>query len=173
MQHVIRWTLAGVLASVLAACNSDISLEDFNVARRATNFAQSQALSFTAPGQDFSVRRVTQADLIGPQGQCAAVAPSGAGEAGGAGVPAQGGVALQMTECEIVSRIGQPDNMQLGTNERGERTAVLTYMSGLRPGIYRFVGGRLSSIERAPEPAAPARKAAPKKKRQAVKSTLK
>ena len=119
-------------------------------------------------------------DLIGPQGQCAAVAPAPAAplpDAAGepaAAAPAlvQGGIALQMTECDVVSRAGQPDNIEFGSTERGERSVVLTYMRGPRPGIYRFAGGRLHSIERGPEPPAPPKKAAPaKKKRQAAAKT--
>lgn len=179
----LAWTGAlAALAGLLAGCTSDISLEDFNVARRATNFATAQSLSFSAPGRDFSVRPVTQADLVDAQGQCvpvasapAAAAPDAAGDAA-AGAPAlvQGGIALQMTECDVVARAGQPDNIEFGNNERGERAVVLTYMRGPRPGIYRFAGGRLYSIERGPEPPAPPKKTAPaKKKRQAaVKSTV-
>jgi hypothetical protein len=38
---------------------------------------------------------------------------------------------------------------------RGERETTLTYLSGNRPGIYRFRGGRLISMERVAEPAQP------------------
>lgn len=176
LNATLTWTSAlAALASLLAGCTSDISLEDFNVARRATNFATAQSLSFSAPGRDFTVRPVTQADLVDAQGQCvpvasapapAAAAPDAAGDAA-AGAPAlvQGGIALQMTECDVVSRAGAPDNIEFGSTERGERSVVLTYMRGPRPGIYRFAGGRLYSIERGPEPPAPPKKAAPAKKK--------
>ena len=48
---------------------------------------------------------------------------------------------------------------EIGANDRNERTATLTYINGQRPGIYNFTAGRLSSMERAPEPAAPAKPA--------------
>jgi hypothetical protein len=32
---------------------------------------------------------------------------------------------------------------------------TLTYSNGLRPGIYRFAGGRLYAVERTQEPPAP------------------
>ncbi len=66
----------------------------------------------------------------------------------------------------MVGRIGTPDRVDLGSNERGERAAVLTYTRGARPGVYRFAGGRLVSIERGAE-AAPERpkKAAPQQKK--------
>jgi hypothetical protein len=69
----------------------------------------------------------------------------------------QGGIALQMTECDVVRRAGSPDRVEAGANQSGERSVVLTYMRGPKPGVYRFVGGRLASIERGPEAPAPAR----------------
>jgi hypothetical protein len=47
--------------------------------------------------------------------------------------------------------------VNIGQNERSERTATLTYIRSARPGIYQFTAGRLTAIERAPEPPAPAR----------------
>jgi len=64
-------------------------------------------------------------------------------------------VALGMTECDVVKRAGVADNVQIGANERGERSITLTFLHGARPGIYHFVTGRLKSMERAPEPPAP------------------
>jgi hypothetical protein len=57
-----------------------------------------------------------------------------------------------MTECAVVLRAGPPERFEVGTNERGERTVVLTYIRGHRPGVYRFAAGRLYSIERPPGP---------------------
>jgi hypothetical protein len=161
------------VAAALAACASDISLSDFSVSNKLSNIATntSASLSFQG-GRDFSERPITQADLVGPQGQCASagLAPS---ETGADGQPnaapaiAQSGIALQMTECEVVQRAGGPDGIEFGNNA-GERIVVLTYTGGARPGIYRFAGGRLSSIERVAEPtAAPKaqKKSAPAKKR--------
>lgn len=99
------------------------------------------------------LREVPADALVGADGRC--------GEANEE--PTGGGVALEMTECDVVRRVGIAEKVDLGANERGERTAVLTYLGGLRPGIYRFVAGRLVSIERAPEPPAPSRPARKKK----------
>ena len=77
-----------------------------------------------------------------------------------------GGIALGMTECQAVQRAGTPSNVAISAGERGERKAVLTYLSGPWPGIYTFTGGRLSVIDRAPEQPKPA-KTAPKKKKTA------
>ena len=58
-----------------------------------------------------------------------------------------------------------PDNnVSLSKNPRGDRVAVVNYSRGQRAGIYTFTAGRLTSIERAPEPVAQPRGAKPKKK---------
>ena len=79
-----------------------------------------------------------------------------------------GSVALQMTECDVVRRAGSPEKVDLGVDERGDRTVVLTYTHGPLPGIYRFIGGRLSVIERAPG-APPAAATKPQKPKTAKK----
>lgn len=65
------------------------------------------------------------------------------------------GIALQMTECQVVQLAGYTDRVEIGTNERGQRAVTLTYPGGDRPGIYRFIGGRLASMERVAEPPQP------------------
>ena len=62
------------------------------------------------------------------------------------------GIALQMTECQVVRVAGYTDRVEIGADPRGQRTVTLTYLSGARPGIYYFVGGRLTSMERVAEP---------------------
>jgi hypothetical protein len=111
---------------------------------------------------------VTPADLVDAEGRCAA-APANAPPADGGASPTQDaipatapGIAIDMTECDVVNRAGQPERVEIGSNERSERTAVLTFIRGARPGIYHFTAGRLTSMERAPEPA-PAAKPAKKK----------
>ncbi len=97
---------------------------------------------------------MTAADLVGSEGQCANTAPEQAAAKSAAAAGLLGGIALQMTECDVVRRAGPVEKIELGANERGERSLVLTYLRGPSPGVYRFAGGRLVSIERAP--AAPA-----------------
>ena len=74
------------------------------------------------------------------------------------------GIALQMTECEVVRVAGNTERVEIGSNERGQRSVTLTYMSGPRPGIYRFLGGRLASMERVAEPPQPKKPAKTAKK---------
>jgi len=65
-----------------------------------------------------------------------------------------GGVALGMSECDIVNRAGAPNSVQLGNNPNGDRTAVLTFNAGPRPGIYHFERGALMEIDGVPAPPA-------------------
>jgi hypothetical protein len=135
MLHVIA--LAG-LALPMAACSTDVS--SFNILPKLGTF---ESLTVATAPTNTELRPVTPADLVDPQGRCAGVGQDAAG---------RGGIALEMTECEVVGRAGAPENIELGTTDRGERSVTLTYKSGPRPGIYRFAGGRLYAIERAEEP---------------------
>jgi hypothetical protein len=78
-----------------------------------------------------------------------------------------GGIALGMTECQTVQRAGIPTSVAISAGDKGERRAVLTFLSGPWPGIYTFDDGRLKVIDRAPEQPKPAvgpAKKTPKKK---------
>jgi hypothetical protein len=79
------------------------------------------------------------------------------------------GIALAMTECQVVGIAGYTDRVEIGANARGERTVTLTYLSGERPGIYHFRNGRLMSMDRvaeAAEPKKPVKTAKTPKKKQ-------
>ena len=139
-----------------------------------------------APKQESS-RPITQADLVDGSGMCAdmsplpaatpAAAPPPAGDNASdptvqAALPSLSGrnVALQMSECEVVRIMGRPGDIQSSANERGDRVVTMTYMTPERP-VYKFVAGRLATIERTAEPPPPEaakKKPAPKKKRQAA-----
>ena len=45
------------------------------------------------------------------------------------------GIALEMSECDVVRAAGYTNQMEISANERGERSVVLTYLQGERPGI--------------------------------------
>lgn len=117
-------------------------------------------------------RAVTQNDLMNPDGSCAAGPEAAATDgvaaaspdatlAGQGPLPAVlGGVGLGMFECQVVQRTGMPDNFNIGA-EGTERVATMTVTRGSWPGLYRFRGGRLVSVERVnvPAPQKPARPA--------------
>jgi hypothetical protein len=113
-------------------------------------------------------RVITANDFVDARGACPAPAapPPPAAAPGGpaaAGPPAAAlppdsllgnGIALGMSECDVVNRAGAPSSVEIGKNQQGERTAVLTFNAGPRPGIYRFVRGELLTIDRGAEPVA-------------------
>lgn len=69
------------------------------------------------------------------------------------------GIALQMTECQVVAVAGSTDRVEITAGPGGQRLVTLTYVSGERPGIYRFVNGRLNTMERVAEQPQPKRAA--------------
>jgi hypothetical protein len=165
MQHLKRnrkRTLAVpvvAMALMLGACNSMEKLSEFSMpSADLTSFEwnpYSKASTSVAP--TFKAAAASPADYVNGDGSCA-------GGSGGEGASAQasgGAVALQMTECTVVRVLGAPERIDIGANERGERTARLLYSRGDRPGLYSFTGGQLTQIERVAE-AAPAAK--PQKK---------
>jgi hypothetical protein len=112
---------------------------------------------------------VTPDDLISADGLCPGMAPpagptqASALSEGATAAPKTGGVvALGHTECDVARGAGTPDNVNLSTNPRGDRVAVLSYSRGPRAGIYTFTSGRLTSVERGPEPAAEPKGTKPK-----------
>jgi hypothetical protein len=121
-------------------------------------------------------RPITASDLVDGKGSCptpqaSQQAPATAAANQAPGVPPAadsgsllgGGVALGMSECDVVSRAGSPNAVQIGKAPTGDRTAVLTFNSGPRPGIYHFAGGALTEVERG-QVAPPASAQAVKKK---------
>lgn len=116
---------------------------------------------------------ITANDLVDANGACPKyVVPSPPPPAAGAGPAASptdaapllgAGVAIGMSECDIVARLGQPAAVNVGTGPGGDRAVALTFNSGPRPGVYRFAGGRLTEMDRMEVPQAPAPEPAKKK----------
>ena len=126
---------------------------------RPTTGAEGGFTVFRGSTEGSRLPAVTASDLVGPDGRCEGVS------AEPAPAPVRG-VGLTMTECELVSVAGAPEQINLGASESGDRRAVLTYTKGNHPGIYTFVSGRLKIIERAPTPPKPEpRRRAPKSRR--------
>ena len=61
------------------------------------------------------------------------------------------GVALGMSECDVVRRVGQPSNVSIGAGKEGVRRVVISYLGGEWPGIYEFSSGRLQTIDAVPQ----------------------
>ena len=143
-------------------------------------FATPEWAKFANSKPTAQLRAVTPDDLVSADGRCAAapdvvtaqVSPDGASAsdalAGQGTLPqVQGGIALAMTECQVVQRTGFPDRVDISA-EGTTRVATVTVMQGASPGLYRFRGGRLVSIERVdvPAPARPTKATKTKKSSQ-------
>lgn len=175
-----RLAMAASAIAVLGGCSSasDMLSKDAEWFSRPKFFAD-HSINASVPPLSSS-KPVSPEDLVAADGTCVGMAPRNpadsnamdvSGNNGAAVQPAPGaaqpapaiGVALEMSECEVVRSEGVANNISIGANERGEREVTLTYLQGARPGIYRFTSGRLKSIERAPEP--PPKKPAPRSKK--------
>jgi hypothetical protein len=162
-----------VLAPMIAGCSgaSDLLSKDADwFSRSGRVFIRNVSIE-TPPLSP--TKPVTPDDLVSAEGACPGMAPpAGSADAnaladGAAGAPPQstGTVALGHTECDVVRGIGAPDNVNLSNNPRGDRVAVVTWSRGPRAGIYTFTAGRLTSIERGPEPEPQPKAAKPKAKK--------
>ena len=67
--------------------------------------------------------------------------------------PVPGGVALGMSECAVARSLGTPSNVSISAGPEGQRRAVLTYLTGNRPGLYSFRSGRLIQVDATPQQA--------------------
>ena len=172
MQRLCRFcrdlAAAAIVALAVGACSTDLGLNNVTlVPKPEALLRKPDWATFSGGKNEFELRPVTAADLVNAQGQCASGLEQQVAGTEGASPPAPvGGIALQMTECEVVRRAGPAEKVDF--EEGGERVVVLTYLRGPAPGIYRFRGGRLASIERAPgPPPAPAKSQKPTTKKPA------
>ena len=177
--HRTRWLALLALAPVIAGCSATTEMFQSDLlSKDAEWFSRSGRLfirnvSIETPPLTPN-KQITAEDLVSADGGCPGMAPPG-GPAnanaltdGAAGAPAPtttGTVALGHTECDVVRGIGAPDSVNLSNNSRGDRVAVVNYSRGQRAGIYTFTAGRLTSIERGPDPVGEPRGAKPKAKK--------
>jgi hypothetical protein len=167
-----------VLGVVLAACSgpdlSQVSLPKVDTSILVTpNFNEFQK-------REQALGPIGPHDLVDASGRCAAAAaPAPGPDVAGGGQGAQGSppaaqlsgrpIVLKMTECDLVGTAGAPEDIQIGANEHGDRAVTLEYKAGAHAGIYRFVSGRLVSVERVEgPPGAPAQKPPARKPKQAT-----
>lgn len=103
-------------------------------------------------------------DLAGAPAQAPAgpppdrLQPAGGPALGAGAPPVMGGVALGMSECAAVRRLGTPSNVSISSGPERERRVVLTYVGGERPGLYSFESGRLKEVDATPRQVAQDRK---------------
>ena len=127
---------------------------------------QTSGYTFSDTQQTRQDHPITANDMVSASGSCppppaAAPAPGGASPAAAPAAAPDSpsllgeGIGLGMSECDVVWRAGAPSNVEIGQGPGGQRTAVLTYQSGSRPGIYHFAGGHLMQIDSVAPSAAP------------------
>jgi hypothetical protein len=136
-------------------------------------FNNNPGYNYSSLGDARVDRAITANDLVDAGGACpnyAGPAPNASASPGEGASPQDsaalfgGGVALGMSECDIVARLGQATAVNFGTGAYGSRSVVLTYNAGPRPGIYRFENGRLLEMDRVEGRPPSAEKKATKKK---------
>lgn len=177
-QALARAIAVLALGSSLGACAN----VDFQTFRGLDLSDKLRLPSMSAPVVVEQQKPVGADEMVDAEGRCASspmASATPAPEAAGTdpvttpNTPALaiGGVGLGMSECEVVKRAGPPDKIEFATSERAERMVTLTYLKNMRPGIYKFVAGRLTSIDRVevppepkPKPVKPPRTAKPKPK---------
>jgi hypothetical protein len=131
------------IAGVLGGC-ADTGWDTSSLFRKPIDVVgRTSGYTYSDLQQSRQDRPVADSDLVDANGSCPAAAAPGS-DASGLGE----GVGLGMTECEVVARAGPPNSAQLGRNPNGDRTAVLSYQGGRRPGIYHFERGRLMQMDR-------------------------
>lgn len=170
---------AGLLAATAAVAACSSSMPDFSQFKlpNAQAFLPSNSDTYVPPASARAFKAVGPQDLVDGQGLCAGmvrsaeVASGSDAAAGAAPAPAPpsmpGAVGLDMSECDVVRAVGQPQMVNIGTNERGERRVMMTYSNSERAGTYEFVSGRLTSLERGPDQPAPPKPEKPTKKKPA------
>jgi hypothetical protein len=161
--------LPATIGAMVALCGcSSIDTSGTWFSRQADFFGSKGGYSYSDLGDARRDRPINANDLIDGNGSCprpvvASSAQPGAAADDTATLLGQG-VAIGMSECDVVQRLGQPNNVNLGQNPNGLRGAVLTYTAGPRPGVYRFDGGKLTEMDRAEQPPMQTEQKAPPKK---------
>lgn len=172
MNSAVRWmggrrrpvhaAAVAVFACSVAACSSITNMMpdpgEFRLPDRSA-FLPTTTSNFGLPISPTSP--VTAADLVNAEGQCSAPPASSSTR----------GVSLDMTECQVVNVLGQPQSVDYAaaSSSLDQRRITMTYKAGERPGIYEFTAGRLTGIDRVSDPAPPpavAKKPSSRKKQQ-------
>jgi len=135
------------MAGALAGCaNSSFDTSGSWFSKPLDVFGRNAGYTYSQLDATKQERPITANDFVDANGACpSAAAPDSLG----------GGIAIGMSECDVVARVGPPSAVNLGRSPDGDRTAILAYQSGVRPGVYRFIAGRLKEMDRAEVPPPP------------------
>jgi len=149
------------MAAALAGCaGTDFDTTGSWFAKPLDVFGRNAGYTYSQLDRSKQERPITANDLVDANGACPTPAvPAAAAPDSLLG----GGIAIGMSECDVVARVGQPSAVNLGRNPNGDRSAVMTFKGGARPGVYRFVAGRLTEMDRVDEPPPPPPQPAKKK----------
>lgn len=168
------------LAAVLSGCAGSDYDSTAWFSKPLNLFGNNLGYSYSQLDADKRERRITANDLVDANGACpvrpqqpqpAPGGPDGNPEASPDAISQlNGGIGVGMSECDVVSRVGAPSAVNLGRNSNGERTAVLNFNGGPRPGVYRFVAGRLTEMDRVEAPAPPPEEAKKPEKKKSAKA---
>jgi hypothetical protein len=155
------------MAAALSGCGGTFDTTGW-FSKPVDLFGSRGGYTYSQLGEMKKERPITPNDLVDANGACPAFVPSEAAPSAPAASPdgapdaatrLSGGIAIGMSECDVVSRVGPPNAVSLSSTPRGDRTAILTFNGGPRPGVYRFIGGRLKEMDRVEEPPQPAQPA--------------
>ena len=159
------------MAATLSGCGNSFDTSGW-FSKPLDLFGSRGGYTYSQLGEVKKERPITANDLVDANGACPSYVPAAqaAPDASPDGAPdatarLSGGIAIGMSECDVVSRVGPPSAVNVSSTPRGDRTAVLTFAGGPRPGVYRFVAGRLKEMDRVEETVTPA--PPPKKKKPA------
>ena len=166
------------LGAMVALCGCS-SFDTMGPAKPVDLFGTRSRYTYSDLGDARRDHPITANDLVDKNGSCprpvtaSAPAPTAQDNSAPGGNDAAAlfgaGVAIGMTECDVVERLGQPNGVNLGTDPNGLRGAVLTYSGGSRPGVYRFEAGRLTEMDRVETPSPPQAEQKPPAKKKIVK----
>ena len=159
--HGVFAVLGAALA--LSACTSlDLDSSAGWFSKPVDFFGRSGGFSYSELQQSAQDRPITPTDLVDGNGVCAADSPNAAQMASnGANPPPMpanpdalrgAAIGMGMSECDVVRRAGQPNSVQVGRSPNGDRNVTMTITSGPRPGLYRFVRGRLVDMTQVDQP---------------------
>ena len=168
--------LPAILGTMVALCGcSSFDTGGAWFSKPLDVFGSKGGYTYSDLGDTRRDRPISANDLVDNNGSCprpvaaSAPAPTAQDNTGTGGNDAAAllgaGVAIGMSECDVVQRLGQPNSVNLGTNPNGLRGAILTYSGGSRPGLYRFEAGRLTEMDRVEQPPAQAEQKPPVKKK--------